>query len=348
MGGFQLVHLLFGDDDFSLGEHLASLKATVQPAELRDVNITVLDGTRLQFSELTSNCDTVPFLAEKRMVVVEGLLSRFERRAPSRSSASQNADPSPDISEWKALADYLPTVPETTELVFTDGALGRGNRLLASIRPHANVSTFPTLGAAQVRRWINDRATATETEIEPAAVDLLIETIGSDLRAIAAELDKLSVYRWGGTITAQDVYDLVSYSREASIFAAVDAIVEGAPQKAIAAVETLLRDGRPAAYILTMIARQVRLLLLAKELKANRAQPSEQGRRLGLSGYPLQKAMQQEQRFTAQRLVAVHGLLLEADLAMKSSSVGDELLLDMLIAQVSGNAAPRRTGGIPR
>ena len=233
-----MVHLLFGDDDFSLGEHLASLKATVQPAELRDVNITVLDGTRLQFSELTSNCDTVPFLAEKRMVVVEGLLSRFERRAPSRSSASQNADPSPDISEWKALADYLPTVPETTELVFTDGALGRGNRLLASIRPHANVSTFPTLGAAQVRRWINDRATATETEIEPAAVDLLIETIGSDLRAIAAELDKLSVYRWGGTITAQDVYDLVSYSREASIFAAVDAIVEGAPQKAIAAVET--------------------------------------------------------------------------------------------------------------
>ena len=80
-----MIHLLYGDDEFSISETVASMKDAVEPADLRDVNVTVLDGPSIGFDELRATCDTVPFLAAKRVVVVHGLLGQFERRrAPPR------------------------------------------------------------------------------------------------------------------------------------------------------------------------------------------------------------------------------------------------------------------------
>ena len=82
-----VIYLLYGQDEFSLRETLSSLKEDVGSAELRDLNITSLDGSQVSFDELAATCNTVPFLADKRLVIVEGLLSRFESRAPSRGRA---------------------------------------------------------------------------------------------------------------------------------------------------------------------------------------------------------------------------------------------------------------------
>ena len=80
-----MIHLFFGGDDLALHEALSSMKKEVRPAELRDVNITVLQGHDVSPDQLLATCATVPFLAEKRMVIVEGLLSLFEVRTPSRT-----------------------------------------------------------------------------------------------------------------------------------------------------------------------------------------------------------------------------------------------------------------------
>ena len=84
-----------------------------------------------------------------------------------------------------------------------------------------------------------------------------------------------------------------------------------------------------------MIARQVRLLLLAKELKAQQVRPDEIGKRLSLSGYPLRKTLEQEARFTHERLANIHHRLLEADLSLKSTSTDEQLVLDLFIAEVA-------------
>ena len=68
-----MLYLLYGQDDVTLRETLASMKSEVGPAELRDVNITVMSAPDLTFGQLTSICSTVPFMADKRMLIVEGL-----------------------------------------------------------------------------------------------------------------------------------------------------------------------------------------------------------------------------------------------------------------------------------
>ena len=100
-------------------------------------------------------------------------------------------------------------------------------------------------------------------------------------------------------------------------------------------VHGLLQGGAPPTYLLVMLARQVRLLILAKEMKANGVPGNELGSRLGLSGYPLRKTLDQERAFTSERLVETHRKLLEADLSMKSTGSDDGLIVDMLVAQLS-------------
>ena len=173
------------------------MKDDVKPAEMRDFNITVLQGAEVTFGQLRSTCDTVPFMAEKRMVVVDGLLTPFETRGASRSGGRGVSPRERSLGEWDALADYLPRVPETTELAFTDRRLSESNPLLIRIRPLAKILTFPLPIGPELRQWIARRAAMREVEIEPRAVQALAENIGGDLRVIDSELQKLALYRWG-------------------------------------------------------------------------------------------------------------------------------------------------------
>jgi DNA polymerase-3 subunit delta len=343
-----VVHLLFGDDTFTVQETLSLMKEKVWTADLRDVNTTVLDGDQVSLDLLVATCDTVPFLAEKRMVIVQGLLSLFERRVPSQARGGGGRQQPPSMGEWKALPEYLSRVPESTDLVFVEGRLSATNTLLAAIRPHVKVRTFTVPRYEELRRWIRARAVANGVEIESRAVDTLAEAIGGDLRVIAVELEKLSLYRRGQPIRHQDVLELVSYTKEANIFAAVDAIMEGRPDTALELVHQLLQSGRPPSYVLGMVARQVRLLILAKELRAQGVAPAEQSKPLGVSGYPLRKTQEQEKRFSGRRLVEIHRRLLEADVSIKTTGVDEELVLDVLIAEVSSTPARQVRRPAPR
>lgn len=328
-------YLLYGDNDFSRDEALTSMKEEIESADLRDVNTTVVDGPDVSFEELVHVCDSVPFLAGRRLVVVNGLLSLFERRPPSKSRQGGDPERAQSLGQWKALAEYLPRAPQTTDIVFVDGRLSASNALFAAIRKDVTARTFPMPNPAGLREWVRNRAEAEGIEIDHRAVDTLAATIGGDLRVMATELEKLSLYRGGDVVRHEDVEQLVSYTKEANIFAAVNAMLEGRTEAAIRLVHGLLQEGRPAPYLLAMIARQVRLLIVAKGLKAQKVPAAEHGNRLGLFGFPLRKTMEQERRFSAEQLVDIHRKLLEADVRIKTSALTDELVLDMLVAEMS-------------
>lgn len=334
-----MIYLLYGEDGLSLEEALTDLKANAGPEELQDVNVTTLDGATVGFDEFAATCSTVPFLADKRVVIVRGLLTRYEtRRGGSRSQQQRDDSTGP----WEAMKDYLPTVPDTTDLIFVDTRVSGRNPLLSHIKPHADVRTFPLPSMRNVPAWIRSLAEKLGVSIEPRAIATLAETIGTDTRVLDSELRKLALYRYGETILQEDVNELVSYAREASIFAAVDAVLEGRAGAALRMIQQITSSGRPATYVITMIARQVRFLLLAKDLKAQRVSPQEMGPRLSLSGFPLTKTLDQEGRFTLDRLKLIHRRLLEADLAIKTGAAEEQMALDMLIVDLSISPAGRR------
>ena len=335
-----MIHMLFGGDELSVSEAASLMKELVGTQELWDVNITTFAGPEVTFGELSATCDTVPFLAERRLVVVTGLLGMFEPQ-PGRRPVGGGSRRS--LGEWEALAAYLPNIPDSTELVFVDGQLSRSNPLLAAIGPLAKVQTFPLPTGPGLVRWIQDRAAVHDAMIDSAAARALAENVGPNTWAIDSELQKLSLYRYGESIRREDVDEMVADVREASIFAAVDAVIEGRPGQAIRLVGRLMDSGRTLPSLLAMLARQVRLLLLAKDLRAQGVAEPQMGGRLSLSGYPLRKTLDQEKRFTHEQLAHIHESLVQLDLSAKTLPIDERVALETLIAELAGPvSAPRR------
>lgn len=135
---------------------------------------------------------------------------------------------------------------------------------------------------------------------------------------------------------------LVTAVRETSVFALVDAIVEGRPTAAVRLLRQMLRQESGALYILAMIQRQLRHLGIAREMLDAGASSRRIGEALRLRDFALEKLLEQAPRYPPARLRAAFRRLLEADLQIKRGIYDAELALELLVDDL---AAARQTVG---
>ena len=327
------VYILNGDP-FLTAEALRELRTQVGPAELLEANSHWISGGQVTLAGLQGICDAIPFLAQKRLVVVEGFLRLFEER--SGRGRGSGGRPAGGPAGWAELEEYLRQMPSTTLLVFLEGTLQGGNSMLARLSSLAQVQEFRTPRGEELARWIRNRAEIKGAKITIGALRLLGEYVGGNLQTLDNELEKLLLYAVDRPIEEEDVTTLVPQVREASIFAAVDAILEGRQALALRLMHRLRSDGANLSYILAMIARQLRLITLAKDLLRRGVAPGELGGRLGIrADFALRRTLDQARKSPWPRLVALYQRLLEMDLAVKEGRLEEDLALDLLVAEVA-------------
>jgi DNA polymerase-3 subunit delta len=320
-----LIYILFGADDFSLHIRLEELKGEWDRESLA-LNTTHFAAQQLTLSDLINTCEAAPFLGKNRLVIVEGLLSRFEPRNGGRH---------PELGEWQAFDNYASKMPPTTVLVLLDGKIGRNNPLLKRLRPISKVQEFPPVRGARLHQWIHSRVANSGGRISPQAVKLLSDLAGDSLWALANEIEKLCLYSLGRRIEEEDVRQVTTYAREATVFTLIDAIVEKRTNAALQFLHQSLAEGMAPPYVLVMLTRQLRLMIQARELNTQRLSPAQKQEQLGLSpNYPIDRLLRQSARYPMPRLIEIHQKLLEADIAIKSGRLGDKLALDLLVAEV--------------
>ncbi|MBF8267276.1 MAG: polymerase delta subunit [Dehalococcoidia bacterium] len=332
-----MLHIFYGDDDFSIHEALEHLKAMVQPPDLLDANVSRAQVSSLSLQQLVALCHAVPFLASRRMVIVDGLLALFEdRRAPrgGRGSRGSQGEAANTPSPWLSLDKHIPTMPPSTDLVLVERVrtLRKDNVLLKRLSPLGQVTGFPSLRGQELGRWVEERAAERGCSISRGGVRLLAELVGGNLWAMSSEIEKLSLYCQGRTVEAEDVSLLVSTAMEKTIFNAVDAIMEGRHSEALRVIRRLMEGGASGPYIVTMIARQGRLVLLFKDMERRGVPPGQMGTRLGLSAdWMLRRVMGQGRRYSQAALESLHRGLLETDRAIKSGQISEESVGEFLI-----------------
>jgi DNA polymerase III delta subunit len=104
-----MLYVLYGQDAFSLNQAVEKIKADLGDREMVATNTTSLEGQHLTLSELRNKCGAAPFLSSCRLVIVDGLLGRFElkqSRPRSRKGKSRN-----ELGEWEGLASYIGQMP---------------------------------------------------------------------------------------------------------------------------------------------------------------------------------------------------------------------------------------------
>ena len=338
-----------GSDEFRLHEAYRALRARLDTDGMLDLNTTDVPARSATPGQLIELASTVPFLAQARLVVVEGLLA-------SLGSARGVA------TEWQPLVDALPGMPDTSHVVLLEPARQREQRqtlgrspLLRSLRALDGVDfrQFTELrvggrGGNEVASWLRERAEAIGVRIEPAAAGRLSELIGADLWALSGELDKLAQYAEGRAISVDDVDLLTTAAREEDVFALVDDAVTGRTPAALVRLRRMLdRGSDPPARIQGLIARQLRNLVRAAALMEEGAPRETIGEATGVTHpFPLGKLV--DQASAMGRAAAEDGLraVEAADHAVKTGRFSDALALELLITRLG--AAPGRAPRAPR
>ncbi len=331
----EMFHILYGKDDFSLNRELERIKASLGDPQMLAVNTVRLDGQHLTLGELKDSCNTAPFLASSRLVIVEGLLKRFELKwGKQRSSKRDISKTRNGLERWEGLVCYIEQMPQTTILMLVDGEIKSTNSLLRKVSSVAKINTFPPLRNANLTAWIRRRMVEEGGSITSQAVGLLVELIGGNLWVMNNEIQKLVLYTRGSQVTEDDVRQVVSSAQETNIFTLVDAVVEGRAGVAQRMLHRLLQEGMPPGQILAMITRQFRLIAQTMDLGSGLSRKQIQDR-LGLTGYPLDKTLRQSELYDLEHIKRTYAMLLETDLAIKTGKYNDQLALELLLAELS-------------
>ena len=330
--------LVYGDS-FLVRQRLAALEAEHGANDLLDANRHRMQGGQVAPQELLGVCMAIPFMDPLRQVVVDGLLATAESRSGSGGGRGRGRRGGGAADGWQSLAAAIPQMPDTTLLILSDGAISANNPLLRLLRQPCNAEELTAPRGEQLARWIKETAEARGAAISPAAIRSMADLVGGDLWALDQELEKLSLYATGRQIDESDVRLMVSQVREASIFEAVDAMIDGRPQVALRLLAQLRDDGRDPLYIIAMVERQLRLLALARDSMDRRLPADEMKRALGTSSdFVVRKTTDQARRHTRQDIAWRYDRLLEADLAIKQGRLDPDLALELLV----GDSAPRR------
>ncbi len=316
----QLV-LLHGDDEFAITETVNKAKAAYQKIDTSGLNFSEIDGQKTTIGQLRAVTDAMPFLAEARLTLVRDVL-------PKGKSKKQ--------SFLNDLLDYLPNLPPASQLILVETkSIPKNSRLLKQVAKHPEheIKLFSVPKGTELQNWIVRRAKSRGGSFTPRAAAVLANAINDDPRVAAQEIEKLLLYtKLERPVDVADVELHTPAASNANIFEYVDALGGRNAQKAFRTLQTLLaQPGQEPIQVFSMIVRQYRLLLLAREVLDKGGNDQDIIRELKVAPFVAGKLSGQARRFRIETLERIYRRLLELDIAMKSGS-NHATVLDTLTA----------------
>ena len=334
-------YLFLAPDEFLLGQRLGQLKQALGDAEMASLNLAELEGARSKVSDILYHAGALPFLAERRLIIVRGYLAHLESRLGTAKAPNRTAQ-----AEARQILEGLADPAFSNDLVFIEDkldkrrAIWRGLDGLAGLEKLSKdgllaIEELNTPDARALPAWIANTARQDGIEIDGRAVQMLAIYVGADLRRLTLELDKLRAYAAGRSITPNDVQRLVSDTSEALIWDLTDAIGQRDGRKAMRALYALRRNDANPFYLLTMITRQYRIMIKVKDETARTSgNEYDIAGRVGERPFPVKKAMAQSRNYALPQLEGILDRLLSSDFAMKTGA-DPNTEIDILVAELT-------------
>jgi DNA polymerase-3 subunit delta len=342
----QLIYVLWGSDRFTRDEQVRGLKRRMLAEPCGEYNLTVLSGDDVAVRDVRMVADALPFMGDRRLVVVEGLLGRIAGSAkPARRGRGNRAGASTarkTASKAKAeeqpeeggpaadLTAMLQDLPPSTALVLVEDQIDPA--LIESWLPsdRAHVRGYERPRPAELGRWIERRAKHHGGRIDAAAVRQLSQLAPDDLGLLDTELLKLITYADGRSVTLDDV-TLLSASPEINIFALLDAVGQNQRGPALTHLRQLFQRGERSEAIIPQIAGSLRRLIQARELLDQGLRGPALAGKLGVHPFVAEKTERQARQYRVEQLESALRRLLRTDQAIKTGEAEPELALELFI-----------------
>lgn len=315
-GAFKHMYLLYGEEAYLRRQYRDRLKQALAGSG-DPMNTHYYEGKNTVCGELVDLAETLPFLAERRVIVIEN--SGFFKHG------------------GEALAEYLGTPSETAYFVFAETEVDKRSKLYKTVNKNGLAVEFPVQDVNTLKRWILGIVKKENQTITQQALEYFLDKTGTDMENIHSELEKLLCYCMDKEgIREQDIEEICTRKVSSQIFDMINAIAENKQKEALKLYYDLLALREAPMRILFLISRQFNLLLQVKELKKKGYDNKMIASKTGLPPFVVGKYASQASKFPGSYLYKALKDCADAEECVKTGRMNDRLSVEVLIVKYSG------------
>jgi DNA polymerase-3 subunit delta len=269
-------YFFFGEETFLADQFVDQLKALLSGSSGEDLHVDRYYLEETKWSEVIDSARTAPFLFQPWRILV---VKVPERRPGTDKGSWKRGGPANgegkgarylSHADQKIIGDFLAEPPARTVLVVVMPGKVRRNdaavRFFSSLPKSSTlVREVKPLSQEAVGKWAERRAQTLGKSLTEGAKDRLYEFVGSDLRLLANEIEKLAVFvgeKRG--IDEDDVSQATAWVRSYEAYELDDALTGADFEKGIAILGNLFSEGERPEMIVARLTTFFRNVLLAQ------------------------------------------------------------------------------------
>ncbi|HVI41337.1 MAG TPA: DNA polymerase III subunit delta, partial [Anaerovoracaceae bacterium] len=296
----------------------------------REMDFSRIDGASVTFDQIRNDCETLPFLSERRVV----LISDFKLIEGGKTKGF-------DDEEEKLLADYLKNLPENCMLILTSQGADKRKKLFKAISESGGVYEFGELDEKSLKSYIEKRFKEAGKTARPAVVAELIAASGYydkdtdyTLYNLENDIRKAIAYNEGVEIGMDAVENSISGNLDTNVFAMIDSLGRDRKDEAYQMLHNLLVSGEQVYKLLALLCSHFEIILSVKEMKEEGKSFSEMKDILGIHEFRIKKAASFAERYTVSHLRKILRETYEIDKNIKTGLLESSLALELFIAEI--------------
>jgi DNA polymerase-3 subunit delta len=300
------VYIIAGKDEPLVNAKCQELVDSLLDPQQRVTALLSVDADEAVASDVLDELRTVPFLADKRVVVIKGA-DEF-------------------VSKYRTILEkYFEKPAPTGVLVMTVSSWDGRTKVT---REH------PPSRAMADRVYII--AGKHEVRLDRDAAELLVELAGPELAQLYNEVDKLVLFaRDEKTIRPPHVESLIGHNRMYGAFEVIDAMTAGDAAEAVTRLRKMFEEDKDAEYtVVGAFAYHVRRMFQAKKLLDKRTSPELIAKQLRI-GYNRNQFFAQLGRVSLPQIAALLEELAAIDYAAKTGQAQIPVAIEQLVLRLS-------------
>jgi len=232
------------------------------------------------------------------------------------------------------LLSYIDRPVETSVVIFNTDDCDKRKKFTKKLMSGAAFE-FPPLNNAELSAWARTELAELKADAAPAVVSRVVELVGSNVRSLANELNKLATAALpSANITLDLVEELVGRSRELMNWELTDHMLSRNRPRAMKTLQHLLDDGAPPVMLIGLIASTYRRMALAHALLSKGAPPKEIFRQVPMPPFKQSSYLQMLTRVDGSRIVQQMVRIAEADLGIKTSKATPRMQVELLVNEL--------------
>ena len=308
-------YLFFGEERYLIDLYEGKMKEYLEASGDAAMNMDTFWG-KADVADIFDAVETMPFLSEYRLVIVKNSgLFASGRKNDSAYSAQRLLD-----------------ISQTGIIVFVEENVDKRSAVYKAVTRVGRAIEFMRPSESELAAWIGRELKAYGVSIEKGTAVYLSRIASLGMEQIQQEIKKLGAYCADKKeVIIQDIDDICTKSLELKVFGLVDALAGKNTDKALEIFENLMEVKESPIRVLSLIARQFRLILQCSQMK-NRA-ARDIAAAIGVQPFVVQECTKQGANFDKETLIQAMKDCLEADIKIKTGQLADTLALEGIIVK---------------